>query len=199
MPRLYLSHAGAATLARVRADVPADLAAELLQRAAREPRRSVADAGWPAGAQRYRDLLAASAPVSWEARGPIYRAAHTLAAPPGVVAINAGNAELLRPLLPQWLPDVPHRWPFVAVVADGAAVSVCASSRITPAAHAAGVETHPDWRRRGCGRRAVAGWVAAVQRAGALALYSTGWSNVGSQQLAASLGLARAGAEFQLG
>ena len=100
MPRLYLSHAGAATLARVRADVPADLAAELLQRAAREPRRSVADAGWPAGAQRYRDLLAASAPVSWEARGPIYRAAHTLAAPPGVVAINAGNAELLRPLLP---------------------------------------------------------------------------------------------------
>jgi hypothetical protein len=63
--------------------------------------------------------------------------------------IGPENDNLLRGRFDAWLEDVPHRRPFIAVVHDAKAVSICASVRISPAAHCAGVETHPEHRRRG--------------------------------------------------
>lgn len=114
----------------------------------------------------------------------------------GVVAIDQDNAHLLEPLMPDWLPDVPHRRPFIAAVAEGRAVAVCASVRISPHAHEAGVETHPDYRRRGLARAVVWSWAGAVQALGAAPLYSTAWDNEGSLAVAAELGLELIGVDY---
>lgn len=95
-------------------------------------------------------------------------------------------------------PHIPHRQPFVAVIEDGRAVAVCASVRITRAAHEAGVETVPRYRGRGHAVDAVAGWAEAVAKLGAVALYSTSWDNVASRRLAARLGLQVIGVDFHI-
>jgi predicted GNAT family acetyltransferase len=104
------------------------------------------------------------------------------------VDINEANAGLLTGKLAEWLPDIPHRRPFVAVAHDGKAVSLCASVRISPAVHCAGVETHPEHRQRGHALAAVSGWAHAVQRLGATPFYSTSWENVASRAVAVRLG-----------
>jgi len=105
-----------------------------------------------------------------------------------VLDINSSNAGLLRGRFEDWRPDAPHRQPFVAVVRDAAAVSICASVRISPTVHCAGVETHADHRRRGHALAAVSGWAHAVQALGATPFYSTSWDNPASRRVAARLG-----------
>jgi predicted GNAT family acetyltransferase len=115
------------------------------------------------------------------------------------VVIDEANADLLRGGLEDWLPDVPHRQPLVAMLEDGHAVSVCASVRITARTHEAGVETLPGYRRRGHAMNAVAGWAREVRSRGiSMIFYSTGWDNAASQQVAARLGLTVIGADFSV-
>jgi hypothetical protein len=83
------------------------------------------------------------------------------------ILIDGANAQRLQHLFEDWLPDVPHRQPFLAVIEGGEAVSICASVRISEAVHCAGVETHPDHRRPGYALDAVAGWASAVRSRGA--------------------------------
>jgi predicted GNAT family acetyltransferase len=68
-------------------------------------------------------------------------------------------------------------------------VSLCASVRVSAAVHCAGVETHPEHRRRGHALVAVSAWAHAVQALGATPFYSTSWDNLASRQVAARLGL----------
>jgi predicted GNAT family acetyltransferase len=100
--------------------------------------------------------------------------------------------------LPEWIPDVPYQQPFVAVIVDGQAVAVCASVRITDAAHEAGVETLAAHRRKGYAVAVVSAWASAVEKMGALPLYSTSVENVASQSVAARLGLSQYGADFHI-
>ena len=97
------------------------------------------------------------------------------------VEISEVNADLLRGGLQDWLADVPHRRPFMAMIEDDHAVSVCASVRITPAAHAAGVETLPAYRQKGHAANVVAAWANAVRKLGAIPLYSTSSENTASR------------------
>lgn len=149
----------------------------------------------PYGAAPYEALLA---PVGKRWTGPAYHFPNPPLASSGAVLITAENADLLRPHLPRWLGDVAHARPMLAALADGAAVAVCRSVRITPQAHEAGVETAPDFRGHGHARRAVAAWAAAVHAMGRTPLYSTSWENTASQALARSLGLRRFGADFHV-
>jgi RimJ/RimL family protein N-acetyltransferase len=197
-PRFFLGRTAAGNLWRVRADLPDALARELERIAADEP---VAAEPPDAPVQRdaLLDLLASHAPVAPVWTGPACvldeRATHASRA----VAIREANANLLRGGLDDWLEDVPHRHPIVASVEGGRAVAVCASVRITPAAHEAGVETAPSFRRRGHAVRAVAAWAHAVRALGAVPLYSTSWDNAASRAVAARLGASRFGVDFHVG
>lgn len=110
--------------------------------------------------------------------GPAYRFPEALPAPSGTVRVTAQNADLLRPHLEAWAGRVAECPPMLAALEGGRAVAVCASVRITPAAHEAGVETAPGFQGRG--------------------LYSTAWENTASQALAQALGLRRYGTDLHI-
>ena len=57
--------------------------------------------------------------------------------------MNAENAMVLAEYLEEWIDDPPTCQHMIGRVVAGHVVSLCASVRITPGIHEAGVETHP--------------------------------------------------------
>jgi ribosomal protein S18 acetylase RimI-like enzyme len=191
VPRMHLARSPAKNVWRFRHDLPDALAVALARYCRKEPPfRVQGDALRHASA--YQELLGADAPIERTWSGPVFALPEPVDPPAQhattVVPVTHHNAKLLAPCMADWLPDVPHRSPFLALVADDKAVAVCASVRITNAAHEAGVEVHPDYRRRGYGTAVVAAWANAVQCLGVVPLYSTAWDNHASQALAVRLG-----------
>jgi ribosomal protein S18 acetylase RimI-like enzyme len=178
----------------LRADLPQALIDQLRPLLVQE-RPTAAE---PAPPDHHADYLKLLDPVTRRHEGPALAALKIRKPGPGAVPLDTANADVLEPLMPDWLPDVPHRSPFFAVLVNGAAVAVCASVRITGAAHQAGVEVHPSFRRQGHGRKVVAAWAAAVEALGARALYSTTWDNVASRRLAESLGFTPFASDYVL-
>jgi GNAT superfamily N-acetyltransferase len=201
-PRLHLLRTPSGNAWRIRADVPAALASELARLCGTEPALADAGAG-PAIAARCEALLAAASPVTSVWTGPAFGFPGLEDSnDPDVVAIDGHNADLLAACLPDWLPDVPHRRPFMAAICKNEgvrhAVAVCASVRMGPEVHEAGVETHPRYRRRGHALRAVRSWALAVRAAGATPVYSTSWDNEASLAVARRLGLELLGVDYQV-
>jgi predicted GNAT family acetyltransferase len=114
------------------------------------------------------------------------------------IAIAQESGELLRHCFKNWLPDIAHRQPFIALAEGNNAVSLCASVRISEAVHCAGVETHIDHRRRGYALDVVAGWAHSVRSQGATPFYSTSWDNIASQHVASRLGFVLAAVDFHV-
>lgn len=196
-PRFYLASTPESKMARFRTDLPDDLAEKLQQLCDNEP--ATTDLlRVPTYQDEYVRLLESHEPVERVWAGPAYLFPSEITPGTQPVAINEENADLLRGGLEEWIPDVPHRHPFMAMIEDGRAVSVCASVRITARAHEAGVETLPAYRRRGHAANAVAGWASAVQKMGAYPFYSTSWDNIASQSVAARLGLSMFGTDFSI-
>ncbi len=198
VPRFHLMRTALGNIARYRHDVPDDLVARLERICECEP---VVDPPTrvPALCAEYLNALGILPANDERWSGPAYmieRDAPPLVAP---IAINKKNAHLLRGKLEEWLPDVQHGQPLMAVIEDGRAVSLCASVRISNAVHCAGVETLPEYRRRGYAVSAVAGWARAVRALGAIPFYSTSWDNVASQAVASRLGASLAGVDFHVG
>ena len=199
-PRFWLGRTAGGNLWRFHASLPSTLTRELEVLCRREPAAGP-DAIEPRFESEYRRLLEADGDAVTPASGPCYAFTTSTTSPPfsgTTVPVSLENAALLEGGLDDWLPDVPHQQPMVASVVEGQAVAVCASVRIRAGAYAAGVETLPAFRRQGHAVAAVAGWARAVRRLGAIPLYSTSWSNVASQSVAASLGLRAFGSEFQI-
>ncbi|MGH7024298.1 MAG: GNAT family N-acetyltransferase [Caulobacteraceae bacterium] len=192
-PKFFMMRTAWGAIARVSAGVPDDPAAELIALAAAEP---LADPPYetPRSLARYLALLNAA---SFRA-GPAFVFTREPPPAPDAVTINEHNAELLRGGFEAWLPDVGRRGPFVAIIVEGRAVSLCASVRITPFVHCAGVETLPAFRRQGHGARVASAWARAVRRLGATPFYSTSWDNLASRAVARRLGLELAGVDFQV-
>ncbi|WP_205678750.1 GNAT family N-acetyltransferase [Aquisphaera insulae] len=80
--------------------------------------------------------------------------------------------------------------PVMALIEDGAPVSVCFCARRSDVAAEAGLETAANYRRRGHAARVTSAWADAVRASGRTPLYSTSWDNPGSLAVARSLGLA---------
>lgn len=188
-PRFFLGRAKEGSLCRCRHDLPADLARELERLVATGPVAADLRADPPCFA-RLCELLREHAPIQGIWRGPAYRFPGTLPGQPAaVVQVTAANGELLRANFADWLPDLEHIQPCLAVVRDGAAVAICCSARVGARAAEAGVETLEAWRGRGYAARVVAAWAAAVRERGLIPLYSTEWDNLASQGVARRLGL----------
>ena len=147
---------------------------------------------------RFEEILSRSAPVQRIWTGPAFVFPEQFPSSARAVAITEGNADVLRPYLAPWIPDVTLNPPLFAVLHEGAAVAVCCSVRRTPAAHEAGVETAPEFRGRGYASDAVSAWARAVRELGVIPLYSTSWSNVASRAVARRLGLRLFGSDLHL-
>ena len=95
-----------------------------------------------------QESLAIDAPVAHEESGPVYRFPASIARPGEAVEITDANIALVRDTYP-WLYEDLSAWrPCFAVLVDGAARSVCFSSRVSITAMEAGVFTLPEYRGR---------------------------------------------------
>ena len=196
-PRLFFGRTRAGNLWRFRADLPEILIEELEalcvdepvgQELHREPRHFAA----------YVRLLDSHAPVHRRWIGPAYHFTEYLEPSRSLLTITETNAERLQGGFEELVEELPAFQPFVALIEEGRAVSVCRSVRITPAAHEAGVETLPDYRGRGYAQDVVAGWARSVQSLGTVPLYSTSWENSASQAVAKKLRLIQYGTDFHV-
>jgi hypothetical protein len=196
-PRFFLGRTRAGNLWRFRADLPENLVEELGALCVDEPvgqalRRK------PRHFAAYVRLLANHAPVQKISAGPAYQ--FTAYAQPSrpLLAVTETNAGLLRGGFEPLISELSDWQPFLALVEEQRAVSVCRSVRITPAAHEAGVETLPDFRGRGYAPDVVAGLARMVRSMDVIPLYCTSWENTASQAVAKKLRLAPYGANFHV-
>ena len=196
-PRFYLGRTSVSSLWRLRADLPDDLAEKLRALCDNEPGANELTRA-PMHQDEYIRSLAFHAPIECIWAGPAYLFKTNIVPRTHPVAINEENVELLCGGLEDWIPDVPHRQPFMAMIEDGHAVAVCASVRITDVAHEAGVETLPKYRQKSHAVNVVAGWATAVREIGAMPFYSTSWDNIASQKVAVRLGLSMFGVDFHV-
>ena len=196
-PRLFLGRTRAGNLWRFRADLPEILIEELEALCVDEPVGQAFHRP-PRHVAAYVRLLETHAPVHTLGMGPAYRfTAHPEPSRP-LLALTATDAEKLRGDFEALIAELPCWQPFLALVEEGRAVSVCRSVRITPAAHEAGVETLPDFRGKGYAQDVVAGWARVVQSLGAIPFYSTSWENTASQAVAKKLHLVPYGADLHV-
>jgi RimJ/RimL family protein N-acetyltransferase len=134
--------------------------------------------------------------------GPAFRFPARLPEPTDVVMLDVANIETVQEYFPDhypWLADEFNiRQPIAAIVRNDAAVSICYSARLTPAAAEAGVDTEPAHRGQGLAVSVVAAWAEAIRRMDRIPLYSTSWDNLASQRVAAKLGLLMYGSELSL-
>ena len=86
----------------------------------------------------------------------------------------------------------------MAMVVEGASVSVCFSARSSRDAAEAGVETLPEHRSRRYAGAVTAAWAAQVRHQGRIPLYSTSWPNHASRRVAARLGLIQYATDFHI-
>ena len=199
VPRFHLGRTRQGVAYRFRDDIPAVLENRLKYWCDDEPLQTDI-CGYPVHLDKYIELLEDQQPVNSIWQGPVYR----FRLRPEMTSIettllNKDNRHLLETCLSDWLPDVGHRWPFIASIADNHAVSVCASVRVTERAHEAGLETFESYRKRGFAVAAVSAWANAVFDQGAIPFYSTSWDNVRSQNVALSLELDFVGTDFHVG
>jgi hypothetical protein len=196
-PRFFLGRTGHGSLCWFRSDVAGTVAADLRTLATADSVGLDVEAA-PARDEPFVARLSLESAVSKMWTGPVFVIPADLPDSSAAVRVTVRNADLLSPYLEAWRPDVIASIPLVAVVVGQHAVSLCASVRMTPMAHEAGVETHTDFRGRGYGAQAVASWAVLVRESGCLPLYSTSWSNAASRGLARRLGFPQFGSDLHL-
>lgn len=145
----------------------------------------------PRGAPDIIADLEHQAPVERIWSGPSLVFPDHMPAPRDMFLITSDQAALLADTFPGLYRTLAARRPCVAVVRDGAAVSICYSARNSSEAAEAGVDTLAAYRGRGYAVAVTAAWAALVRQEGRLPLYSTSWDNAASLGVARRLGLRR--------
>ena len=188
-PRLFLGRTAAGHLVRVGAAVPESLARRLEHLLLPLLPPDDLQAPLP-GLTTVRELLAQHAPITMEGRGLTYRFPSSITPPrEAVVRLTGANRALLRDTYPWLYAELVDWQPCYGVVREGAAVSVCFSSRRGLNGAAAGVATHPAFRGRGFATAVTRAWGAAVRETGRIPFYGTAWENEASQAVARRTGL----------
>ena len=192
--RLWIGFTGEGLVWRFRHDVPAALRS---QATALIDAESTTNQGpLPDNHEAYLDLFNAQT----HSAGPAYWLTQTpeRSETASIQVTSEQEAVLKESDLTDWLPDIPHQQPMMASLHDGVAAAVCASVRVHPQAHEAGVETSPAQRRQGHATNSVSEWARALMADDIIPMYSTSWDNTASQALAARLGFQRYGWEYSI-
>lgn len=197
-PRLFLGRTREGNSWRFRADLPDALCDELNALCADEPPLEGEFNSPPLHLEKIIHLLEQNAFVEEISSGPAYFFGDYQNSSENPITITENNAEVLQGGFEKLFEEL-HSWqPFVALIEKKKAVSVCRSVRITSEAHEAGVETLPEFRRKGYAAEVTAEWAQQVEALGAIPLYSTSWKNTASQAVARKLGLKCYGTDFSI-
>jgi hypothetical protein len=195
-PMFFLGRTGAGNVWRVRDDVPADVAARLEEIAGREP----VDATLPETpycADEIIGVLGRAMSATSARGGPAFCFGDEIPPATGVVRIERSTTALYGEFA--WLvAELEDRRPCYAVIQDGAAVSMCLSSRRSARAAEAGVETLEAYRGNGYAIAVTAAWARSVRNEGLAPLYSTSWENHASRAVARRLGLIQYGTDWSV-
>jgi hypothetical protein len=197
-PRLYLGRTTAGNVWRFRHDLPDDIVHGLEASLRAEP--IAADLSQPpACLEALQTVLAQHAALTETSLGPAWRFPDPLSPPRhAAVRITPENDAILRHARPRLAADLPWSQPCLAIVRDGHLASICFSSRNTPTAAEAGLETLETFRGRGFATAVTAAWAHAVRAEGRIPLYSTAWDNLASRAVARKLGLILYGADLNI-
>src|SRR6185503_4573834 len=147
-PRLFLGYTKDGVLLRFRSDVD-EGRRRALAAAVDALRLHDQSLTTPIITDTLHSILERHTPVEKIERGPAFLCPSAMSPMEATVLITSENARCLEPLFPDWLGDVEYCQPMAGLVRDGAAVSLCASVRITDYAHEAGVDTARSERGRG--------------------------------------------------
>jgi hypothetical protein len=196
-PLVYIGRVAGSVVCHYRQDLPDDLCGELNMLAgtsmtdirSREPAAFV-------GA--VRGLLKTHVAVGDVWAGPAYRFPEKFPAGGDCIVVDRSNSSLLVGTFDDYIPELELVQPCVVLLVDGRPVTICHSSRLSPNAAEAGIETLPAYRRRGLGAQAVVKWASLVREFGRTPLYSTSWENTASQGLAKNLRLVQYGTDLHL-
>ena len=197
-PRLFLGRTRAGNVWRFRADLPETLCAELDALCSSEPLLGAKFNESPRNLEKYVRLLENDAAAIEISSGPAFCFADFDKPSKSVITLTKSDAELLQNGFEDLAAELSAWQPFIALINENRAVSVCRSVRITPSAHEAGVETLKDFRGRGFAKDVTAEWARKVRAIGAIPLYSTSWENHASQAVARKLDLKCYGIDFSI-
>ena len=195
-PRLFLGRTREGNIWRFRTDLPDELCKELDVLCADEPPVNAEFNEPPRHLEAFVRLLETDAPVQNVSNSLAYQFTKYEMPSNRLTAITEDNLQVLQAGFEKLIEELPAWQPFVALVKENRAISVCRSVRITSEAHEAGVETLPEFRGNGYAKDVVSEWARLVRQAGAIPLYSTSWENNASQAVARKLGLKCYGVTF---
>lgn len=196
-PRFFFGYTNEGSICRFRHDLPDNVIAQLKEVAAAEP-MLVPSEKIPKSHRQFEDILQSHAPIERVWIGPAYRFPEHIAPPTNVVRLSGENAGLLKKDFTEMVSELNSSHPYLAIIADSQAVSICQSVRVSSHAHEAGVDTLVGYRQRGYATSVVAAWALAVRALNRMPLYSTSWDNVASQGVARRLGLVQYGVDYHI-
>lgn len=199
LPGRFVLARGATSIAwAVRTDVKPEIASELDELAASEP---VHSGDWevpPVHAARYEELLAMD--FAEVGGGPLFEFPEQLHAPTDITIVEVRSERELATNFHGWVPGEISNGcaPVMAIVEDGAPVSICFSARRSRTGAVAGVDTGERYRGRGYAARVTAAWALAIRARKMTPLYNTSWSNEASRAVAKKLGLVTVGSSWSM-
>ena len=196
-PRFFFGYTNESSICRFRHDLPDDVIAQLKEVAAAEP-ISVNSQRIPKNHRQFEDILQRHAPIERVWVGPAYRFPEHITPPTNVIQLSFENAGLLKGDFAEMVSELNSSHPYLAIIEDSQAVSICRSVRVSSRAHEAGVDTLVGYRRRGYATSVVTAWALAVRALNCIPLYSTSWDNVASQSVARRLGLVQYGVDYHV-
>jgi hypothetical protein len=196
-PRFFLGRTAEGAVHRFRHDVDRAIRLEI-EKACEKQLAQPRPLEMPTDPLPYQQIFDRVAPVGKTWIGSAFCIPRTVRPTGPTTTVTSTNAELLRPLLEPWLPDVAVCQPMVAFEVEDRAVSVCCSGRRTGAAHEAALETAIAYRNRGYGSHVVRAWAQAVYAAGAIALYSIAWENSASRKVMQKLEVPSFGTDLHI-
>jgi GNAT acetyltransferase-like protein len=198
LPVRFVLARGAGSVAwAVRTDVNAAVAEELDALAASEVPHAGDD--WqtpPKHAEKYEELLAMD--FAEVVSGALFEFPAELVPPTDIVEVRTERD--LATNFHGWVHGEisDGRAPVMAIVEDGAPVSICFCARRANRSAEAGVDTGERYRRRGHAARVTAAWALALRARRMTPLYSTAWTNDASLGVARKLGLIMYGSTWSM-
>ena len=197
-PRLYLGRTTSGNVWHFRHDLPDGIARHLDEILHAEPAATDLSRS-PTCLEALPAVLSQHYPVTDLSMGPAWRFPDAFPEPiHETIPITSKNDAIVRRVKPRLAADLPWSQPCLAIVRQNCLASVCFSSRNTPDAAEAGLETMEDVRGQGYATSVTAAWARAVRAEGRLPLYSTSWDNLPSRAVARKLGLVLYGADLSL-